>query len=141
MPLITLVGKKMAEEGNEFVYLGINEICRGCRLKTVCSNLQEGRTYRIIKVRDKTHECPLHEGGVMVVEVEKLPVEVNIKKEEAEATAVSYHAIKCDKAMCPEYNACVPGIKEKEYRIVEVVGDVECPKGFSLRKVLIDDIK
>ena len=141
MPLITLVGKKMAKEGVEFVYLGINDICRSCRLKTVCSNLQEGRTYRIVKIRDKTHECPLHEEGVVVVEVEKLPIEVNIKKEEAEATAVSYHAIKCDRVLCDEYDACVPGIREKDYRILEVVGDVKCPRGLSLRKVLIDDIK
>ena len=139
--MITLVGKKLAEVGNEFIYIGITQKCRSCRLKTVCSNLQEGRTYRITKVRDKTHECPLHENGVVVVEVEKLPAEVNIKREEAEATAVSYHAIKCDRVMCPEYNACVPGIKEKEYRIVEAVGDVECPREIPLKKVLIDDIK
>jgi hypothetical protein len=141
MVLITLVGKKLAQEGNEFIYLGITQKCKNCRLKTVCSNLQEGRAYKVVKVRDKSHSCSLHEDGVVVVEVEKLPAEVNIKEKEAEATAVAYRPIKCNKVLCKEHEACVPNIKEKEYKIVEAIGDVECPKGYKLKKVLIDDIK
>ena len=51
MVLVTLIGKKLAKVGNEFVYLGITQKCRNCRLKTVCSNLQEGRTYKIERGR------------------------------------------------------------------------------------------
>ncbi|MCD6447453.1 MAG: UPF0179 family protein [Thermoplasmata archaeon] len=141
MVLITLIGKKLAQEGNEFVYLGITQQCKNCRLKTVCSNLQEGRTYRITKIRDKTHQCKIHDGGVIVVEVEKLPAEVNVKEKEAEATAIEYHRIKCNNVACKEYEACVPKIKEKEYKIIEVKGNVECPRGFKLKKILVDDIK
>lgn len=139
--LITLIGKKLAKEGELFVYLGSGPTCKKCRLKTVCSNLQEGRTYRIVKIRDKEHTCDLHEEGVAVVEVEQMPAEVNVRKEEAEGTAVSYQPIKCDNTTCNEYGACVPRIKEKEYKIVEVMEDVECPRGFSLKKVAIDDLE
>ena len=141
MVLITLIGKKLAKVGNEFIYLGITPKCKNCRLKTVCSNLQEGRAYRIVKIREKSHNCKLHDEGVIVVEVEKLPMEVNIKEKEAEATAVEYRRIRCNNISCKEFEACVPKIKEKEYRILEVIGDVDCPKGHKLKKVLIDDIK
>ncbi len=139
--MVTLIGKKLAKEGNEIMYLGITQKCKNCKLKTVCSNLQEGRVYKIVKVREKFHECSLHEEGVVAVEVEKQPAEVNVKKEEAEATAVNFHPIKCDEISCNEYEACNPIIKEREYKIVEVIGDVECAKGYSLKKVLIDDLK
>ena len=139
--IITLLGKKLAKEGNEFVYLGITPKCKGCKLKAVCSNLQEGRVYRVEKVREKSHDCQLHDEDVVVVEVKKQPHEVNVKKEVAEATAIEYHKIKCNNALCPEYEACVPKIKEKEYKIVEVLNDVNCPRGFNLKKILIDDTK
>lgn len=141
MALITLIGKNLAKGGVEFIYLGQSQTCKKCRLKTVCSNLKERRTYRVVKVREKEHKCALHEGGVVVVEVEQLPAEVNIRKEEAEGTAVAYQPIKCNNVMCNEYTACVPGIKEKEYKIVKTMDNVECPLGYALKKVALDDLR
>ncbi len=141
MVMVTLIGKKLAKVGNEIVYVGITTKCKNCKLKTVCSNLQEGRTYKIVKVREKFHECSLHEGGVVAVEVEKQPAEVNIRREEAEGTAVNFHPIKCEYVACEEYEACNPLIKEKEYKIVKILGDVKCKKGLQIKKALIDDIK
>lgn len=141
MALITLVGKKLAKVGNEFVYMGITQKCRNCKLKTVCSNLQEGRTYKIVKIRNKFHECWLHDGGVVAVEVEKQPALVNIRKEEAEGTAVEYKAINCDNISCREYENCVTPLKPKEYKILEVKEDVKCPLGYKLKKVLLEDIR
>ena len=138
--VVTLIGKKLAKEGVEFVYLGITKKCRSCKLKTVCSNLEEGRRYRIIRVRDKEHKCELH-GEVVAVEVEKLPIIANVKKEQADATAIEWHPIKCDFVGCKEYEYCNPKVKERKYRIVKVVGDVECPKGYELKKVEMDDMK
>jgi len=138
--VVTLIGKKLAKEGLEFIYLGITKTCRNCKLKMVCSNLEEGRRYRITKVRDKVHKCNLH-GEVVAVEVEKLPIIANIKKEQAEATAVEWHPIKCDFVGCKEYEYCNAMAREKEYRIVEIIGDVECPKGFELKKIAMDDMK
>jgi len=140
MMVVTLIGKKLAKEGVEFIYLGITKTCRSCKLKTVCSNLEEERRYRIKKVRNKSHKCSLH-GEVVAVEVEKMPIVVNVKKEQAEATAVEYHPINCDFVGCKEYQHCNAPIKEKEYRILNVIGDVECPKGYDLKKIEIDDMR
>lgn len=137
--VVTLIGKKLAKKDVEFIYLGITKKCRSCKLKTVCSNLEEGRRYKIKKIRDKVHKCELH-GEVIAVEVEKLPIIANIKKEQAEATAVEFHPIKCDFIGCKEYEYCNPNVKEREYKIIEIIEDVNCPKGYELKKVLIDDI-
>lgn len=136
--VVTLVGVKMAKEGNEFIYYGTTNTCKNCKLKTVCSNLEEGRIYKILRIREKKHDCPLHEGGVIAVEVEKIPYEVNVKDQEAEATSISFKPTRCNEFSCNEYQICNSKIKEKEYRILRVLGEVECAKGYKLKKVVID---
>lgn len=136
--VVTLVGIKIAKEGNEFIYYGVANACRNCKLKTVCSNLEEGRVYKILKLREKKHDCPLHEGGVIAVEVEKIPYEVNVKSQEAEATSINFKPIRCNEFSCNEYQFCNPKIKEKEYRILRVLRDVDCPKEYNLKKIVID---
>lgn len=71
MPLVTLIGEKLANEGEEFIYLGPNKECGNCKLKTVCFNLKPGRTYKITKIRDKRHSCNVHDENVIVVEVQE----------------------------------------------------------------------
>jgi len=139
MAFVTLIGKNLAKEGNEFVYVGITKKCRNCKLKTVCSNLKVGRSYRIIKVREKEHACSLHEEGVVAIEIEKLPFAAAVKKEQTEGTAISFHEEKCDKISCKNYSLCHPGVNEKEYQIIEVLEDVKCPLGYKLKKVMLDD--
>jgi len=73
MPLVTLIGEKLANEGNKFIYLGPNNGCGKCKLKTVCFNLKQGKGYKITKIRDKRHGCDVHDGDVVVVEVQELP--------------------------------------------------------------------
>ena len=73
MALITLIGKKLAIEGSKFIYLGTNNGCRKCKLKTVCFNLKPGSTYKITKIRDKPHSCNVHYGNVVPVEVQEIP--------------------------------------------------------------------
>jgi len=139
MTFVTLIGEKLAKKGNEFVYFGITQQCRGCKLKMVCSNLKEGRKYRIIKVRDAHHECGLYEGGVVAVEIEKLPTITTIGKESAEGTKVTYKEVECNNVGCENYKLCHPGVKEKKYNIIGVIEDVECPLGYELKKVALDD--
>ncbi len=138
MMVVTLVGVKIAKEGNEFLYYGMANTCKNCKLKNVCLNLEEGRVYKILKVREKKHDCPLHEGGVIAVEVEKIPYKINVKEQEAEATSISFKPIRCNEFSCNEYQFCNPKIKEKEYRILRVLGNVECIKGYKLKKIVID---
>ncbi|RKX81298.1 MAG: hypothetical protein DRP58_11980 [Spirochaetes bacterium] len=139
MTFVTLIGKKLAKKGNEFVYFGIAKDCRGCKLKMVCSNLKEGRRYCITNVRDKHHDCSLYEGGVVAVEIEKLPIITTISRESAEGTAVTYKEVICDNISCENYSLCHPGVRGKKYKIVEVMGDVDCPLDYDLKKVALDD--
>jgi len=139
MAFVTLIGKSLAKEGNEFVYVGITKKCRNCKLKTVCSNLKARRAYRIIKVREKEHTCSLHEGGVVAVEIEKLPFIAVVKKEQAEGTVISFQEEKCNEISCKNYSLCHPGVNEKEYQIIDVLESVKCPLGYKLKKVVLDD--
>lgn len=79
MLLVTLIGEKLANEGDKFIYLGPNNGCASCKLKTVCFNLKPGKHYNIVKVRDKRHSCDVHDEGVIVVEVQELST-LNNKK-------------------------------------------------------------
>ena len=72
MPLVTLIGEKLAVENKEFIFLGPQSDCKNCKLKTVCFNLKQGGRYQILKVREKRHSCNVHEGCVAVVEVKKV---------------------------------------------------------------------
>jgi uncharacterized protein (UPF0179 family) len=139
MTFVTLIGKRMARTGTEFVYVGVAQQCRGCRLKMVCSNLKAGRRYRITSVRDKEHKCDLYEGGVVAVEIEKQPVETTIKKDSAEGSSVTYKEVNCDLVGCQHYALCHPGVEEKKYNITQVLEEIECPKGYALRRVRLDD--
>ena len=129
----------MARKGTEFVYVGVAQQCRGCRLKMVCSNLKVGRCYRITNVRDKEHVCDLYEGGVVAVEIEKQPIETTIKKDSAEGTSVTYTEVNCDMVGCQHYALCHPGVDAKKYNIIEVLEDVKCPKEYALKRVRLDD--
>jgi len=139
MTFITLIGEKLAKKGTEFVYMGMGKDCRGCKLKMVCSNLKKGRYYRITNVRDRHHDCVLHEGGVRAVEIEEIPMVVNIPKDSATGSVVSFEPIACKNRGCSHYYLCHPLIKNKKYKIVKVLEKVECPEGFHLKKVILDD--
>ena len=72
VPVITLVGKRQARVGNEFVYMGRTDKCIDCPLRKVCCDkLEPDRVYKVISVREREHDCPIHEGGVQLVEVEE----------------------------------------------------------------------
>ena len=86
MSLVTLIGEKLAKESDEFIYVGPNNECRNCKLKTVCFNLKLGRQYKIIKIREKRHSCNIHEGDVAVVEVQEMPITTTIDKKLSEGS-------------------------------------------------------
>lgn len=138
MPLVTLVGEKLAKEGKELVFYGMGKECKGCRLKSACLNLEEGRRYRIKNVRDNKHECKIHEGGVRVVEMEKVPIPTTIaRKKTVEGAMISFTPMNCKNLGCQFYKLCHPlgienGIKGK---VVGVGSEIDCPNGHELVKV------
>ncbi|HHE75586.1 MAG TPA: UPF0179 family protein [Candidatus Aciduliprofundum boonei] len=140
--MITLIGQSLAKEGFEFQYRGPLLECRSCKLKNVCFNLDEGKWYRITKVRDKEHECKIHEGGkVVTVEVEEIPVPIAIStKNVVEGETIAYKPINCKEYACEYYHFCHPlGLRDGfKIKIVKVVDNIEC-KGNkkNLKKVLV----
>ncbi|NPA74962.1 MAG: UPF0179 family protein [Euryarchaeota archaeon] len=127
--MITLVGKELAKEGLEFQYVGPLMECRACKLKNVCFNLDEGKWYRVVKVRDKEHECKVHEGGkVVTVEVEEIPVPLLLDvKTVVEGEVIEYHRMNCH-GECDDPTLCRPiGLRDgTKIKIVKIEGKVKC---------------
>jgi uncharacterized protein (UPF0179 family) len=141
MVLVTLIGEQLAVEGEEFTYLGSNTECRNCQLKTVCFNLKPGQKYRITKLRDKYHECGIHEGKVVVIEVEELPLTVAITTELTEGATTSVEKKECKNIGCDSFNICTNTAlqNKKNYTVKKVYGKMECPKHHVLYKVDVTD--
>jgi hypothetical protein len=141
MVLVTLVGEQLAVEGQEFVYLGSNSECRNCQLKTVCFNLKPGRNYRITKLRDKFHDCNIHEGKVIVVEVEELPLTVAVTKEPSAGATTTIEKKECRNIGCESFDICTTTALQngKTYTIKKVYEKLTCPKNYELYKVDVSD--
>jgi uncharacterized protein (UPF0179 family) len=140
MVIITLIGERQAKEGIVFVYKGFVSECRECKLKTVCFNLDPGSTYRIKALRDVHHECKIHEDGVRVVEVEKLPIKVGVGQKFAlEGSTITFEEIKCRNIGCDLYRLCHPVAVERgsKCKILEVHGEIDCPEGNKVIEVVL----
>jgi hypothetical protein len=137
MVIVTLVGVELAKEGMEFTYLGANNECRNCQLKTVCFNLKSGHSYRITKLRDKRHNCTVHEGQVVVVEVEELPLAGMTDQPIAEGASVKLKKTNCRNLSCNSYDVCTNPViqQDRAYVVCKSLGKVDCPKGFALFRV------
>lgn len=140
MPLVTLIGEKLAIEDCEFVYIGPNNECRNCKLKTVCFNLKPGRKYKITSVREKRHNCSIHEGNAAVVEVQELPIITAVDKKFSEGNNIKFEGEACKSIGCINYELCSVYLnKDKTYKIIKIYEAVECPMGHELKKAELSD--
>jgi len=141
MPLVTLIGEKLAIEGIEFEYIGPNNDCRNCKLKTVCFNLKPGRRYKITNIRDKKHSCNVHEGAAAVVEVEELPIITSIDKKYKKGEETKIIKIDCKSIGCDNYEICRINVqKDKKYAIVNLIKDIDCPLDYNLNKAELKEL-
>ena len=142
MTLVTLIGEKLAIEGGHFTYLGPNNDCRNCKLKTVCFNLKPGREYEITAIRDKQHSCNVHEGNVVVVEVKEMEILASIDGKLAEGVESKINKIECKNIGCPYYETCnnMALQKDKTYKIKKLYEKIECPIGYDLNKAELEEI-
>ncbi len=133
---ITLVGEKLAKPGVEFIYYGPAEPCKTCRLARVCvGNLEPGRRYKVVRVRNIEHSCPIHEGKVRVVEVVEPAIEIAVEPK----LAIVGSKIRLSFIDCSDPNKedifHPEGLMEGDtVKIIEIVGEVEC--GGSTYKVV-----
>ncbi len=136
--IITLCGKDWAKIGVEFIFLGGRTECENCRLKKACLRLRSGAKYKIVGLRDgEVHECPLHDEGVVAVEVVELPIIALIESKIAvEGTKFHYEEKNCDMFDCSMYSLCHPvELKSGESVVVEkIIGEApdKCAKGYSV---------
>jgi uncharacterized protein (UPF0179 family) len=142
MPLVTLIGEKLAYDGIEFIYLGPNNECRNCKLKTVCFNLKINRQYIITKVRDKKHNCNVFEGGAVVVEVQESPIVTTIDKRLSKGSRTKIEKKDCNNIGCPYYDFCIDKAlhNNKKYKIKKIYTDsIICSKGYDLQKAELEE--
>lgn len=94
---ITLIGSRLAKEGMDFIFEGESNECNKCKLKNTCLNLEKGRRYKVVKIKTPSiHECFLHDGGVIAVEVVKSPVIAILDSRKAiKGAKISYEPPKC----------------------------------------------
>lgn len=94
---ITLIGSRLAKEGMDFIFEGESNECNRCKLKNTCLNLEKGRRYKVVKIKTPSvHECFLHDGGVIAVEVVKSPVVALLDSRKAiKGAKISYEPPKC----------------------------------------------
>ena len=139
---VTLVGLKQAKKDMVFVFKGPLLECRDCKYKQVCFNLEEGKRYKVTAIRDATHECEIHEGGVRAVEVEVIPFEGAISgRMVLEGSIVPLDDKGCGNRGCPHFRMCHPPDKKigNKFKIIKVLGAVECPEDRRVTKCLLED--
>ncbi len=143
LAIITLTGKHVARVGNSFVFSGQTGECEGCVLRKVCcGKLETDRVYIIINVRDKIHDCPLHEEGVQLVEVEEASVKVALLSQQLfEGAIFTFQPIACDQWSCANIDSCNPvGLIEGDrVQIVDVIqkSGLECSLNKKLGHALV----
>lgn len=136
--IITLCGKDWAKIGTEFIFLGETDECQSCKIKKTCLKLREGAKYKIVGLRDGTvQECPLHDEGVVAVEVVELPIIALVDSKIAvEGARFHYEEKKCEILNCNMFSLCHPvELKNGEEVLVEkIIGDApeRCQKGYSV---------
>ncbi len=140
--IITLVPKTFARKGYRFVFEGkVDSECKKCSLFNVCiKNLEPGRIYEIVNIRNKKHKCKIYESEVLVVEVVEADVEAFIKTSMAvEGAIISYNPVNCNEYLCPNFKLCKPlGLKQGDKcKIIKVFEKLKCSKGISLTRVLL----
>ena len=109
MAMLTVMGDKLAKKDMTFVFLGPLSECKGCKVKNICFHLERGRKYRILGVREVKHDCEVHEDGVKVVEVEKIPLDAALGKKHAiEGSTITIELPKCRNLGCQHHSLCFP---------------------------------
>ena len=141
MVLVTVVGEQQCKKGFDFVFGGPIADCRECKVKNVCFHLEQNRWYKVTEIRDVHHDCKIHEGGVRVVEVERMPTRAALAKESAhEGSMITFAESDCNRRGCRNFKICSPfGASEgMRFRIASVDEELECPRGRKLTVVSLE---
>ncbi|UCH38122.1 MAG: UPF0179 family protein [Candidatus Bathyarchaeota archaeon] len=143
--VITLVGITQAKKGFTFLHEGTTEGCDNCTLYDVCiTNLNAGKIYKVIQIRDKIFPCKIHEDGVRIVEVAEAHIEVNIEKKIAFLNGtITFQPQTCEQFTCSNYSKCVPqGLHAQEKcKILAIQSEIMCPLNRQLVQVRLQQVE
>jgi uncharacterized protein (UPF0179 family) len=142
MGKISMVGTSLAKEGQMFTYIGMTEECIECKFNKVCQDMVAGRRYKVTALRDKEHDCPIHEGGkVRVVEVEETEIEMSIPSRKAlEGALVKLEEEECPLTWCSNHRLCrrnIYGAEELKVNITAVHEELKCPRELKLKRSVV----
>ena len=139
--IVTLVGKGQAKVGEVFIHRGPGSKCSDCKYSKVCvENVEAGRVYEIIKVRDKTLFCNQYEMEMRAVEVVNAKILATIPAKQAiQGAIITFRTPMCEEENCSAYELCFPeGLKSGDRCVVlEVIQNVPCSLGSPRKKVLL----
>ena len=139
--MITLVGVRQAKEGFVFIHQGPSSNCEHCEYYQVCiKNLEAGRVYKVVRLREKVFPCMLHEAGVRVVEVVESDILAALPSKLAiEGAVITFQKVECDIQSCEHYELCVPrGLANGNQCTVLKIGEnILCPNDLSLVKAVL----
>ena len=139
--IVTLVGKGQAKVGEVFIHRGPGSKCAECEYYQVCiENIEYGRVYEIVKVRDKTLFCSRYEMEMQVVEVVNAKIPSAIPAKQAIPGAIiTFRTPVCEEERCAFYDLCFPeGLKSGDQcEVLEVIQSVQCSLGSPRKKVLL----
>lgn len=129
---LTLIDSKMAKAGYEFVNYGGAIECEDCKLINACiENLEKGKKYRIVKIRDMEHDCKIT-GRARVVEVEECDIfGVLDQRKVFTGSKIEFSPVSCDNLFCRNMKYCKPeGLKNGDScKILDTAGKIECEIG------------
>lgn len=141
MTSITIIGEKLANKDEEFIFIGPQNDCKNCKLKNICFNLKQYHQYKITSVRDKRHSCSVHAGDAIVVEVDEQPIETTIEKKYTKGSVITYETKECNEKLCLYYDLCTNKALEpdKKYLITDILDDIPCSKGETIQRVTLKE--
>lgn len=131
---LTIVDSKLALVGYEFINYGEANECKTCNLAKACLNLERGKKYRVIGVRDKEHECRIA-GRATVVEVEECDMAAAIDRRKVyPGSKIKFEPVACANILCKNMKHCKPeGIERGDAcKILDSVGKIKCEEGRDL---------
>ena len=141
MAMLTVMGDKLAKKGLIFIYNGPSSECKDCKVKNICFHLEKGSRYKIVGVRDVKHDCKLHENGVRIIEVEKVPVPAALDKKQAmEGSTITLILPNCRDMGCKSRDLCFAiGLESKKrYKVAKVKKKLKCSKGYDRVEVIFE---
>ncbi|MBS7614133.1 UPF0179 family protein [Candidatus Bathyarchaeota archaeon] len=139
--IVTLIGSGQAKIGAVFIHKGPGSKCSECGYSKVCvHNIELGRIYEIVGVRDKTLFCKQYETEMKVVEVMNAKILSSLPSKQAIPGAIIvFKTPECGNEGCERYELCFPlGLKDGDRcEVVEVNEAFQCPLGVSRKKVFL----